>query len=124
MVSCEMIQVPEDFKVSPGGVECLRCLNQDQCIVGYQRGILVLFDLSKLSAKQTYISRKDLSSIHIVDDCKFVSCHTDGGYAVWSTILSSSTKQVRSPMPISFLRLAPVDSYFSAALVVNMSVFS
>ncbi|OQR77060.1 protein lethal(2) giant larvae-like, partial [Tropilaelaps mercedesae] len=95
-------KVCDDFKVSPGGVECIRCLSEDQCIIGYQRGILVLFDFPKLSAKQTYISRKDLSSIYIIDDSKFVSCHTDGGYAVWSTILSSSTKhadQIYGPHP-------------------------
>lgn len=104
-------KVSDDFKVSPGGVECIRCINQDQCVIGYQRGILVLFDISKLSVKQTYISRKELSSVYIIDESKFVSCHRDGGFAVWSTILSSSTKhvdQIYGPHPCK-----PIDKLYA-----------
>jgi len=46
--------VPEEFKLNPGSVECLsqHPLHPDRVLIGYQRGLCVLWDMPSLNAVQ------------------------------------------------------------------------
>ena len=50
--------VPEEYKVNPGAVECLQQhgLHPDRVLIGYQRGLCVLWDMPSLSALQVTLA--------------------------------------------------------------------
>ncbi|GLG99593.1 Uncharacterized protein, isoform B [Gryllus bimaculatus] len=81
-----MQNVPEDYKINPGAVEAIAeqpgC--PDKILIGYNRGLMVLWDRKAPGADQTYISSQQLESIcwH-KSGSRFTSSHNDGSYAVW-----------------------------------------
>lgn len=52
--------VPEDYKINPGGVEAIAEHPSDpnKMVIGYSRGLMVLWDNESLNADQTYICNK------------------------------------------------------------------
>ncbi|XP_064461084.1 lethal(2) giant larvae protein homolog 1-like isoform X2 [Ornithodoros turicata] len=98
--------VPEDYKINPGGVEAIAMHPKDpnKMVIGYSRGLIVLWDNETLNAEQTYIASKDLHSISWHGSgTKFMSAHNDCSYIVWDTKDSEtpldSVEQCYGPYP-------------------------
>ncbi|XP_046447749.1 lethal(2) giant larvae protein homolog 1-like isoform X2 [Daphnia pulex] len=82
-----MQNVTEDFKVNPGAVECVseQPNSADHILIGYTRGLLVLWNCKTLSAVQTFVASQQLESVSWhPNGKKFVSAHNDGSYMVWT----------------------------------------
>ncbi|KAK9500860.1 hypothetical protein O3M35_002038 [Rhynocoris fuscipes] len=81
-----MQNVPEDYKINPGAVESMAIQpeNPDNLLIGYNRGLMVLWDMKTPAAKHTYISTQGVESLCWKDARSFVSSHNDGSYAEWS----------------------------------------
>lgn len=97
--------VPEDYKINPGGVEAIAEHPSDpnKMVIGYSRGLMVLWDNESLNADQTYICNKDLHSVSWHGSgTKFMSAHNDCSYFVWSINSSKaieSVEQCYGPYP-------------------------
>ena len=72
--------VPDTFRVYPGAVEALLELPADpnRLLVGYTRGLVVLWDRAAQAATHTFVSQQQLESLAWIGDCQFVSSHNDG----------------------------------------------
>jgi len=81
-----MQNVPEDYKINPGAVEAIaeQPGNAGRILIGYNRGLLVLWDRKTPGAQQTYICNQQLESVcwHR-SGSRFASSHNDGSYAIW-----------------------------------------
>ncbi|KAL3875892.1 hypothetical protein ACJMK2_033799 [Sinanodonta woodiana] len=90
-----MQNVPDDFKVNPGAVEAIAVhpTNPDKFLIGYNRGLIVLWDNTNSNADQTYNATQQLESLcwHRNGE-EFVSAHGDGSYIVWSRADASHPK--------------------------------
>ncbi len=53
---------PEDFKVNPGAVEALLIhpRENEKILIGYARGLVVLWDRGSTSAVQTYVASQQV----------------------------------------------------------------
>lgn len=97
--------VPEDYKINPGGVEAIaeHPLDPNKMVIGYSRGLMVLWDKQRLNADQTYICNKDLHSVSWHGSgTKFMSAHNDCSYFVWgvdSAKAVESVEQCYGPYP-------------------------
>lgn len=62
-----------------------------QFLIGYNRGLIVLWDMRERNADQTYNATQQLESVcwHR-DGTQFMSAHSDGSYITWSA--SDATK--------------------------------
>ncbi|XP_054718851.1 lethal(2) giant larvae protein homolog 1-like [Uloborus diversus] len=92
--------VPDDYKLNPGSVEAIaeHPLNRDKIIIGYNRGLMVLWDNKTLNSENTYIGNQQLESVSWHrSGTKFMSSHNDGSYVVWSS--TDSSKPEESPVP-------------------------
>ncbi|KFM68057.1 Lethal(2) giant larvae protein-like protein, partial [Stegodyphus mimosarum] len=92
--------VPDDYKLNPGSVEAIaeHPLNSDKIIIGYNRGVMVLWDNKTLNPEKTYIGNQQLESVSWHrSGTKFMSSHNDGSYVIWSS--ADSTKPEESPAP-------------------------
>ena len=56
---------PEDFKVNPGAVEALLVQPNEpgRLLIGYTRGLIVLWDTKTEAALQTYVASQQLESL-------------------------------------------------------------
>lgn len=94
-----MQNVPDDFKVSPGAVEAIAVhpTNPEKFLIGYNRGLIVLWDNKENKTEQTYNATQQLESLtwHRKGE-EFTSAHADGSYIVWSADDSSSPKEPSS----------------------------
>ncbi|XP_071041650.1 lethal(2) giant larvae protein homolog 1 isoform X2 [Parasteatoda tepidariorum] len=90
--------VPDDYKLNPGSVEAIaeHPLNSDKIIIGYNRGLMVLWDNKTLNPEHTYVCSQQLESLcwHR-SGTKFISSHNDGTFVVWSS--SDASKPEESP---------------------------
>ncbi|CAN7985436.1 unnamed protein product [Ixodes hexagonus] len=89
--------VPEDYKINPGGVEAIaeHPLDPNKMVIGYSRGLMVLWDNETLNAEQTYICTKDLHSVSWHGSgTKFMSAHNDCSYFVWGIKDSKAVESV------------------------------
>ncbi|KAG7211969.1 hypothetical protein KM043_011171 [Ampulex compressa] len=92
-----MQNVPEDYKKNPGAVEAIaeQPGHPDNILIGYNRGLMVLWNKATPGAQQTFVSTQQLESVHWVSETRFVSSHNDGSYAFWSpgsdAVLESTT---------------------------------
>jgi len=94
----ELIQnVPEDFKVNPGAVEAIASspTEPNKVLIGFNRGLIVLWDTLVCSAEKTYNATQQLESLtwHR-DGSQFISAHNDGSYIVWEV---SNTEEPKEP---------------------------
>ncbi|TKS91705.1 Lethal(2) giant larvae protein -like protein 1 [Collichthys lucidus] len=81
--------LPEDYRCgkSLGPVESLQEHPQQpgKILIGYSRGLVVLWDLSTRHAEQLFLGKQQLESLVWERSGNlFVSSHNDGGYSVWA----------------------------------------
>ncbi|XP_053193832.1 lethal(2) giant larvae protein homolog 1 isoform X2 [Scomber japonicus] len=81
--------LPEDYRCgkSLGPVESLQEHPQQPgvILIGYSRGLVVLWDLSTRHADQLFLGKQQLESLVWERSGNlFVSSHNDGGYSVWA----------------------------------------
>ncbi|XP_034242860.1 lethal(2) giant larvae protein homolog 1 isoform X2 [Thrips palmi] len=80
-------KIAEDFKINPGAVEAIaeQPENPDNILIGYNRGLMVLWNRETSSVEQTFVSSQDLESICWHETgTKFASSHNDGSYAIFN----------------------------------------
>jgi len=96
-----MQSVPDDYKLNPGAVEAVleHPSNYNVLLVGYTRGLMVLWDRGTQTAVHTYIAQQQLEAISWRDKeaDQFVSAHNDGSYTVWSTTSSAQVEPPNTP---------------------------
>lgn len=86
----------DDFKVNPGAVESITVhpTNPDKFLIGYNRGLIVMWDNKANDVDHTYNAIQQLESLAWRrDGNEFISAHTDGSYVVWSASDSSAPKE-------------------------------
>ncbi|KAM6957462.1 LOW QUALITY PROTEIN: lethal(2) giant larvae protein homolog 1 [Aplochiton taeniatus] len=84
-----MQSVPEDYRCgkSLGPVESLQEHPQQpgKILIGYSRGLVVLWDLSSRHADHLFLGKQQLESlVWERSGNSFISSHSDGGYSVWA----------------------------------------
>lgn len=95
-----MQNAPEDFKVNPGAVEglLLHPTEPNQILIGYARGLIVMWDKEANSAVQTFVANQQLEGLSWRNDgTQFVSVHNDGSYIIWSTASSEPMEPPNTP---------------------------
>ncbi|XP_049951670.1 lethal(2) giant larvae protein homolog 1 isoform X2 [Schistocerca serialis cubense] len=100
-----MQNVPEDYKINPGAVEAIaeQPGNPDKILIGYNRGLMVLWNRKTPGAEQNFISNQQLESIcwH-KSGTRFASSHNDGSYAMWDISVGDKAEDpvtVYGPFP-------------------------
>ncbi|TRY59059.1 hypothetical protein DNTS_008382 [Danionella cerebrum] len=88
-----MQSLPEEYKCgkSLGPVESLQehPKNSDKILIGYSRGLVVLWDLNSRHVENLFLGKQQLESlVWERSGNRFVSSHSDGGYMVWSVSCS------------------------------------
>lgn len=79
--------VPEDYKLNPGAVEVIaeQPHKPNNILIGYNRGLMVLWNRVENTSVQTFISSQQLESVCWHEDgTQFTSSHNDGSYSTWS----------------------------------------
>lgn len=84
-----MQSVPEDYRCgkSLGPVESLQEHPQQpgKILIGYSRGLVVLWDLNNRHVDHVFLGKQQLESlVWERSGNSFVSSHSDGGYSVWA----------------------------------------
>nr|CAG4651568.1 EOG090X00I4 [Triops cancriformis] len=82
-----MQNVTEDFKINPGPVEAItqHPLHPEKILIGYNRGLLVLWNLTALTADQTFLVNQQLESLSwSASGDQIVTSHNDGSYITWN----------------------------------------
>ncbi|CAL1538236.1 unnamed protein product [Lymnaea stagnalis] len=79
--------VSDDFKVSPGAVEAIASspVNNDKILVGFNRGLIVLWNTKDNVAEINFNASQQLESLtwHRNGE-EFISAHNDGSYITWN----------------------------------------
>jgi lethal(2) giant larvae protein len=74
--------VPDTFRVNPGAVEAVLEHPADPTnrllLVGYTRGLAVLWDRAAQAALHSFVSQQQLESLAWIGEGQFVSSHNDG----------------------------------------------
>ena len=89
----------EEFKVNPGAVEALLVhpKESEKLLIGYARGLIVLWDRKEAKAEKTYYANQQLEAIAMRSDGdQFISAHNDGSYIMWDTT-TTSTEPIEPP---------------------------
>ena len=89
-----MRNVPDNYKLNPGAVEALveHPGMSSVLVVGYTRGLVLIWDRNTASSLATMVSQQQLESLHWRGE-SLVTCHNDGSFAVWD----SNTGQLKEP---------------------------
>ncbi|XP_041978692.1 lethal(2) giant larvae protein homolog 1 [Aricia agestis] len=96
-----MQNCPEDFKVNPGAVEavCEHPKAPHRLLVGYNRGLVVLWDRTAAAPTHTFVSNQQLESLCWNDDGEhFTSSHNDGSYVTWEVAGAASERPLKEPI--------------------------
>ncbi|XP_028172774.1 lethal(2) giant larvae protein isoform X4 [Ostrinia furnacalis] len=96
-----MQNCPEDFKVNPGAVEsvCEHPKVPSRLLIGYNRGLVVLWDRVAASPTHTFVSNQQLESLCWNDDGEhFTSSHNDGSYVTWEVAAAASDRPLKEPV--------------------------
>lgn len=75
--------VPQDYKLNPGAVEAIfeQPEHPDHILIGYNRGLIVLWNRSDNTSIKTFVSSQQLESLCWHEDGKsFTSSHNDGKF--------------------------------------------
>lgn len=78
--------VPQDYKLNPGAVETVfeQPGEPNNILIGYNRGLIVLWNKSENTAVKTFTSSQQLESLCWHEDGQsFTSSHNDGSYITW-----------------------------------------
>lgn len=72
--------VPEDYKLNPGAVESVveQPNEPNHILIGYNRGLMVIWNRSENTAVKTFVSSQQLESVCFHEDGSFISSHNDG----------------------------------------------
>lgn len=82
---------PEDYKVNPGAVECIseHPIESHLLLIGYNRGLIVVWDRRNNRARNTYVSNQQLESVCWHENgTEFTSSHNDGSYMSWELLIN------------------------------------
>ncbi|XP_030630148.1 LLGL scribble cell polarity complex component 2 [Chanos chanos] len=90
-ISVEDVQssVPEEY-IGRRSLECVEALQENplnprQVLIGYGRGLLVLWDLDRRCALQHFLGTQQLESVWWMEDGgSLLSSHSDGSYCHWT----------------------------------------
>ncbi|XP_069050580.1 LLGL scribble cell polarity complex component 2 isoform X2 [Lepisosteus oculatus] len=89
-ISVEAVQqrVPEDY-VGRRNLECVEALqenpqNENQILIGYSRGLMVVWDLERNRATRHFLGTQQLESVWWTQDGHIFSSHNDGSYCQWT----------------------------------------
>ncbi|KAI5651923.1 LLGL2 domain-containing protein [Phthorimaea operculella] len=96
-----MQNCPEDFKVNPGAVEavCEHPKVPSRILIGYNRGLVVLWDRSTAAPTHTFVSNQQLESLCWNDEGEhFTSSHNDGSYVTWEVAGAASDRPLKEPV--------------------------
>ncbi|XP_069728992.1 LLGL scribble cell polarity complex component 2 isoform X4 [Phaenicophaeus curvirostris] len=86
--SCELVEALREHPKNP-----------DHILIGYSRGLIVLWDLQTSKVTHHFLGSQQLENLYWQrDGSKFVSCHYDGSYTQWP--VSSDNRQ---PEPLENL---------------------
>ena len=82
-----MRTVPDNYKLNPGAVESIleRPGEPNQLIIGYTRGLVLLWDRAASCSVTTFISQQQLEAVVWRADNRIVSAHNDGSFVIWDT---------------------------------------
>uniref|UniRef100_A0A8C2CAI5 LLGL scribble cell polarity complex component 2 n=1 Tax=Cyprinus carpio TaxID=7962 RepID=A0A8C2CAI5_CYPCA len=84
-----IIQIPEDY-VGRRNLECVEALHENplnprQVLIGYSRGLMVLWDLDRQRPIQHFLGTQQLESVWWMEDgVNILSSHSDGSYCQWT----------------------------------------
>uniref|UniRef100_A0A1B6CIZ4 Uncharacterized protein n=1 Tax=Clastoptera arizonana TaxID=38151 RepID=A0A1B6CIZ4_9HEMI len=95
-----MQNVPEDYKINPGAVEGIaeQPGHPDRVLIGYNRGLIVLWDRKSQKAHQTFVSNQQLESLSWHNSGEqFLSSHNDGSYTTWDVGSSEPKGEPTTP---------------------------
>uniref|UniRef100_A0A8C5EBM9 Lethal giant larvae homologue 2 domain-containing protein n=1 Tax=Gouania willdenowi TaxID=441366 RepID=A0A8C5EBM9_GOUWI len=97
-----VFSLPDEYRCGKalGPVESLQEHPQQagKILIGYSRGLVVLWDLSTRHADQLFLGKQQLESLVWERSGNlFVSSHNDGGYSVWAV----TSDQSCNPLPVS-----------------------
>jgi lethal(2) giant larvae protein len=72
--------VPDTFRLNPGAVESVLedPADTNRLLIGYTRGLVVLWDKVTQAAVHTFVSQQQLESLAWTGNGQFVSSHNDG----------------------------------------------
>ncbi|XP_050670645.1 lethal(2) giant larvae protein [Leptidea sinapis] len=96
-----MQNCPEDFKVNPGAVEsiCEHPKSPSKVLIGYNRGLVVLWDRESATPTHTFVSNQQLESLCWNDEGDhFTSSHNDGSYVTWEVAGAASDRPLKEPI--------------------------
>ncbi|XP_061377148.1 lethal(2) giant larvae protein homolog 1 isoform X1 [Danaus plexippus] len=96
-----MQNCPEDFKVNPGAVEsiCEHPKTPSRLLIGYNRGLVVLWDRATSAPSHTFVSNQQLESLCWNDEGEhFTSSHNDGSYVTWEVAGAASDRPLKEPV--------------------------
>uniref|UniRef100_A0A673INT9 LLGL scribble cell polarity complex component 2 n=1 Tax=Sinocyclocheilus rhinocerous TaxID=307959 RepID=A0A673INT9_9TELE len=90
-ISVENVQnrIPEDY-VGRRNLECVEALHENplnprQVLIGYGRGLMVLWDLDRQRPIQHFLCTQQLESVWWMEDgVNILSSHSDGSYCQWT----------------------------------------
>uniref|UniRef100_A0A4W4EIE0 LLGL scribble cell polarity complex component 2 n=1 Tax=Electrophorus electricus TaxID=8005 RepID=A0A4W4EIE0_ELEEL len=88
-ISVEDVQIPEEY-VGRRNLECVEALQENplnprQVLIGYSRGLMVLWDLDRRCAIQHFLGMQQLESVWWMEDGgNILSSHSDGSYCHWT----------------------------------------
>ncbi|KFQ69078.1 Lethal(2) giant larvae protein 2, partial [Phaethon lepturus] len=86
--SCELVEALQEHPKNP-----------DQLLIGYSRGLIILWDLRSIKVTHHFLGSQQLENLYWQrDGNKFISCHYDGSYTQWP--VSSDNRQ---PEPLENL---------------------
>ncbi|XP_077980343.1 lethal(2) giant larvae protein homolog 1-like [Glandiceps talaboti] len=90
--------VSDDTKSNLGAVEGIAAhpTEPNKLLIGYNRGLIVLWDNKTCNADQTYVGSQQLESLSWHrNGTQFMTAHNDGSYAIWN--VDDPTKPEKEP---------------------------
>ncbi|XP_034830505.1 lethal(2) giant larvae protein homolog 1 isoform X3 [Maniola hyperantus] len=96
-----MQNCPEDFKLNPGAVEavCEHPKVPSRILIGYNRGLVVLWDRVTSTPTHTIVCNQQLESLCWNDEGEhFTSSHNDGSYVTWEVASTASDRPLKEPV--------------------------
>lgn len=106
-ISVETVQnrIPEDY-VGRRNLECVETLHENplnprQVLIGYSRGLMVLWDMDRQRPIQHFLGTQQLESVWWMEDGEnILSSHSDGSYCQWTvTGEDPQTEPVKQEIP-------------------------
>jgi len=90
--------VSDDTKSNLGAVEGIAAhpTEPNKLLIGYNRGLIVLWDNKTCNADQTFVGNQQLESLSWHrNGTQFMTAHNDGSYAIWN--INDPTKPEKEP---------------------------